>query len=51
MKILIRQQAGEQWTMVESAAYYNEAELQNLLVESPAPFLLRILDSKLDFWP
>jgi hypothetical protein len=36
MKILIRQQAGEQWAMVQSASFTNEGELQNLLAESPA---------------
>jgi hypothetical protein len=42
MKILIRQQAGEQWAMVESASFTNEGELQNLLAESPA--LISIAD-------
>ncbi len=36
MKILLRHGKKEDWKMVESAAYQNEAELQRLLAESPS---------------
>lgn len=35
MKILLRSQSDNQWHLVESAAYAQEAELQRLLAESP----------------
>ena len=36
MKILIRGQKDKEWHLVESAAYGNETELQQLLAESPS---------------
>jgi len=35
MKILIRNQSGEDWQLVGSAAYSQEKELHRLLEESP----------------